>query len=103
MDMSGCLVPNNTNPSGLAFYPMTPCRLVDTRNPAGLLGGPALVGGAAGRSFPLLTSSCNVSGTAQAYSLNVTAGPTNAGIGFLTAWATGPTQPLASTLKAPSS
>ncbi|HYK41079.1 MAG TPA: hypothetical protein VE007_01740, partial [Thermoanaerobaculia bacterium] len=33
------------------FYSVTPCRLVDTRNPNGLTGGPALTGQGV-RSFP---------------------------------------------------
>src|SRR5258708_35256505 len=78
---------------------MTPCRLVDTRDPAGPLGGPALVGSSA-RTFPLLASPCNVAGTAQAYSLNVTPGP-KTGIGFLTAWAAGENTPQGSTLNPP--
>ena len=100
LDINGYFV-SSSDTSALAFYPMTPCRLVDTRDPAGPLGGPALVGSSA-RTFPLLASPCNVAGTAQAYSLNVTAVPTTAGIGFLTAWPAGQTQPLASTLNAPS-
>ncbi len=96
LDINGYFLPN---PSGLAFYPMTPCRLVDTRNPAGALGGPALAGQST-RTFPLRTA-CGLPGTVQAYSLNMTAVPTPAGIGFLTAWPAGQTQPTASTLNAP--
>lgn len=100
LDINGYFVPAST-PSALAFYPLTPCRLVDTRNAAGPLGGPSLAGGSA-RDFPLLASSCNVPNTAQAYSLNVTA-VSQAGIGFLTAWPTGQPLPSASTLNARSS
>jgi hypothetical protein len=57
-------------PPGLSFYTLPPCRLVDTRNPAGPLGGPALVAGAQ-RTFKL-TESCGVPATAQALSVNVT-------------------------------
>ncbi len=100
LDINGYFVPAS-NTSALAFYPLTPCRMVDTRNAASPLGGPSLAGGTA-RDFPLLASSCNVPNTAQAYSLNVTT-VSRAGIGFLTAWPAGQPQPAASTLNAPSS
>jgi hypothetical protein len=98
IDINGYFVPS-TNTNALQFFPLAPCRLVDTRGPTGALGGPSLVGNAA-RSFPLLSSTCNVPGTAQAYSLNYTSVP-KGGLGFLTTWPTGQTQPLVSTLNAP--
>lgn len=54
----------------LDFFTVTPCRLVDTRNPVGPLGGPALAAGAV-RNFAL-TGICGIPGTARALSLNVT-------------------------------
>jgi hypothetical protein len=42
---------------GLNFYTLTPCRLLDTRNPNGPLAGPALTSGQV-RIFPLLASPC---------------------------------------------
>jgi hypothetical protein len=66
-----------TNPisatSALRFVPATPCRLVDTRNPNGPLGGPAISGGTA-RSFTI-PGVCNIPSTALAYSLNLTVVP----------------------------
>jgi hypothetical protein len=60
----------------LLFYTLTPCRMVDTRNPNGPLGGPILTSGQP-RNFPLLTSACASGGTipatAKALSLNLTA------------------------------
>ncbi len=88
-----------TDASALAFYPLAPCRLVDTRNAAGSLGGPALMGNAT-RTFPILSSSCNVPAAAQAYSLNFTSVPQGT-LGFLTTWPAGQAQPLVSTLNAP--
>jgi hypothetical protein len=52
------------------IYSITPCRVVDTRNPAGPLGGPALSAGAT-RAFPL-GGACNVPADAAAVSLNIT-------------------------------
>jgi uncharacterized protein YjdB len=98
LDINGYFM-SATNPAALAFYPVTPCRLVDTRNPAGPLGGPNLVGRAS-RTFPLLSGPCNVPHTAQAYSLNYTVAPTTT-LGFLTTWPAGEPQPLVSTLNVP--
>ena len=98
LDINGYFVPA-TSTSALAFYPLTPCRVVDTRNPTGTLGGPSLVG-AQTRAFPILSSACNIPSTAQAYSLNFTAIPQD-GLGYLSAWPTGQTWPGVSTLNAP--
>lgn len=98
IDINGYFVPPSAAIS-LAFFPMTPCRLVDTRGPAGSLGGPSLAGDTA-RTFPILSSSCGVPGTAQAYSLNYTSVPSGK-LGFLTTWPAGQAQPLVSTLNAP--
>jgi hypothetical protein len=54
----------------MAFYPVTPCRVVDTRNPAGPLGGPSLIAQAS-RAFTL-AGQCGVPPQAGAVSLNVT-------------------------------
>ncbi len=51
------------------------------------------------RTFPLLSSSCNLPATARAYSLNYTAIPQGP-LGFLTTWPAGQAQPLVSTLNA---
>jgi uncharacterized repeat protein (TIGR01451 family) len=62
----------------MSFYTVSPCRLVDTRKPAGNRGGPALGAGVA-RSFPIV-GACGVPSTAWAVSLNVTVTqPTTAG------------------------
>ena len=98
LDINGYFAPSTQ--STLAFYPLAPCRVADTRGPVGDLGGPSLSAGAA-RSFPVLEASlCNIPNTAQAYSLNFTAVPHGA-LSYLTVWQTGQTQPLASTLNAP--
>ena len=82
--------------STLAFYPLTPCRVVDTRTAPGPLGGPSLQGQVE-RDFPVLMSTCNLPTTAQAFSFNYTAVPP-APLGYLTTWATGQQQPTTSTL-----
>jgi hypothetical protein len=62
----------------MGFHTLTPCRLVDTRGPAGTRGGPALAAGAS-RTFPI-AGACGIPATAWAVSLNVTVTePTGAG------------------------
>ena len=82
-----------TDPSALQFYPLTPCRVVDTRNPTGSLGGPSLQA-AQSRSFPIVSSACNIPGNALAYSLNFTAIPQGP-LAYLTVWPSGQSQPFA--------
>ncbi|MBV9769911.1 MAG: hypothetical protein JOZ32_10090, partial [Bryobacterales bacterium] len=78
------------------FYPLTPCRVVDTRNPTGTFGGPSLIGGVS-RDFSIPASNCNVPATAQAYSANMTLVPPGP-VAYLTTWPTGQSQPAVSTL-----
>jgi serine protease len=80
----------------LSFYPVTPCRIADTRNANGPLGGPILEEGET-RSFAIPNSSCNIPNTAAAYALNITVEPAG-NLGYLTVWPTGVAQPLVSTL-----
>jgi uncharacterized repeat protein (TIGR02543 family) len=85
--------------STLAFYPLPPCRVADTRHstyPPGL--GPPYLTGHAERQFPILNAtSCNTPSSAAAYSLNFSVVP-HGGLGYLTVWPTGQSQPLVSTL-----
>ena len=98
LDIDGYFVPAGTA-NGLEFYPLTPCRIADTRQGSGPLAGPSLAAGAT-RAFPVLSSSCGIPSTAQAYSLNVTAVPSGS-LNYVTTWPTGSTQPVVSTLNAP--
>jgi uncharacterized repeat protein (TIGR03803 family) len=85
------------------FYPLTPCRLVDTRGTDGELGGPRLAAQTP-RRFPLLMSSCIPTGlNPLAYSLNFTVIPNPSGqpLGYLTVWPAGEMQPGVSTLNNP--
>jgi YVTN family beta-propeller protein len=99
VDVNGYFAPASL--STLAFYPLAPCRVADTRHsgyPQGL-GPPSLLGGQQ-RDFPILnaTATCNIppSGVA-AYSLNLTVVP-HRSLGYLTAWPTGQDRPTVSTL-----
>ena len=96
LDIDGYFAP--TSGSTLAFYPLTPCRVLDTRNSDGSLGGPYLQGGQE-RDFPVLESSCNIPTSAQAYSMSFTVVPVQGqALGYLTVWPAGESQPLVSTL-----
>jgi len=97
LDINGYFVPNS-DPTALAFFPVTPCRVVDTRLAAGPLGGPALTTNGT-RTFPIQSSPCNLPATAKAYSMNFTAVPQGP-LGFLTTWPADQAQPLVSTLNA---
>ena len=72
--------------TALRFTPVTPCRVVDTRNPNGQFGGPAIQGGTS-RSFAITQGACNIPPNAWGYSLNVTVVP-SAHLGYLTVWPT---------------
>jgi len=85
------------------FYKLTPCRLVDTRQADGNLGGPRLPAQTP-RDFPLLSSPCIPSGLHPlAYSLNFTVVPNPSGqpLGYLSVWPAGEMQPVVSTLNNP--
>jgi hypothetical protein len=82
-----------------SFYPATPCRVADTRNPTGQFGGPSMGAGQV-RDFPIPLSPCASPSSATAYSLNITVVPNPAThyLGYLSTWPTGQPQPLVSTL-----
>jgi hypothetical protein len=82
--------------SGMQFYAIPPCRVMDTRNPLGPLGGPSL-GAAVVRNIPVVDSSCAVPSNAQAYSMNATVVP-HESLQYLTLWGTNQAQPNVSTL-----
>jgi alpha-tubulin suppressor-like RCC1 family protein len=80
----------------LSFYPVTPCRVADTRWAAGPLGGPFMNENST-RSFPLAQGSCGIPATVKAYSVNVTVVPRGP-LQWLTMWPAGVGQPVVSTL-----
>jgi hypothetical protein len=82
----------------MQFVPVTPCRVVDTRNPDGVFGGPPIQGGSY-RYFPISQGACNIPASAAAYSLNVTLVPIqHHPVGYLTIWPLGQNQPVVSTM-----
>lgn len=93
LDVNGYFEPT----PGLDFYPTNPCRVFDSRNANGPFGGPSL-GANEVRQIAVQDSACSVPSGAQAYSLNITAVPKTASLGYLTIWPSGATQPYVSTL-----
>ena len=99
LDVDGYFAP--VTGSTLAFYPLPPCRVVDTRqkNFPPELGQPQLFSKQQ-RDFPVLNSSCiPANAHAAAYSFNFTVVPINqAPVGYLSVWPSGEFQPVVSTL-----
>jgi len=81
--------------SGVSFYTVTPCRVLDTRSPAGPLGAPALVANA-DRAFTV-TGQCGIPVTAKAVSANVTITQPSS-VGDLRVYASGGALPLTSSI-----
>lgn len=96
--LAATLVGAGTMPTvpALQFIPVTPCRVADTRNPAGPFGGPEPTAGSS-REFDIPKSACGVPSSAVAYSLNVTVVP-NGSLNYLTLWPSGQARPNVSTL-----
>ena len=97
VDVLGYFAPPG-DAGAMNFYPLTPCRLLDTRNADGPLGGPVQQALSA-RDYPVLSSACGVPPSARAYAVNATVVAPGL-LGFLTLYPVGVGRPLASTLNA---
>jgi hypothetical protein len=88
--------------SNLAFYPVRPCRVMDTRPEQGFTSayGPPFLAANTLRTLPMQQGNCPVPAGAQAYSVNITVVPRTGTLEYLLAWPTGQPLPLASTLNA---
>jgi uncharacterized repeat protein (TIGR01451 family) len=94
-DLSDNSATATSNLFGQVFFTLSPCRILDTRDPAGPHGGPALAPGPT-RTFTI-AGSCQVPITAKAVSVNVTVTePTAAG--DLRIYPAASAQPLASAI-----
>ena len=75
--------------TALQFNPITPCRLLDTRQSQPLMGG---------QTLPVqVQGACGIPSSAMAYSFNVTVVP-HGSLNYLTVWPAGQTRPVVSTL-----
>ena len=83
----------------LKFYPVTPCRVADTRSSQGFTGafGPPSLAAYSSRNFPVQSSTCGIPASAQAYALNMTVVPQGP-LSFLSSWPAGQVYPGVSTL-----
>ena len=91
-----CLTNYSTAPpTALRFYTVTPCRAVDTRNPTGPYGAPALAANSS-RTFNL-AGTCGIPSTAKALSLNLLVTQPTA-TGNLRLYAAGTGLPMASAI-----
>jgi hypothetical protein len=81
---------------GLSLYPVVPCRVIDTRK---AYGGNGPFQGPLSPPVDVVNSPCAVASTAQAYVFNATVVP-QGGLGYLTLWPDGGSQPVVSTLNA---
>jgi hypothetical protein len=79
--------------SPLDFYTLAPCRLIDTRGPAGPLGGPALPAGGS-RTFTV-AGACGIPAGAQSLSVNLTV-VTSSSAGYLQVYPGGSPAPATS-------
>jgi hypothetical protein len=99
IDINGYFAPPSG--SGLLFYPTTPCRLVDTREPRERMadfGAPSLSSGIA-RVFTTAYGPCSLPPSVRALSLNATVVPAGP-LAYLTLWPPWQQQPGVSTLNA---
>ncbi len=80
--------------AGLQLTPVTPCRVVDTRQNGG-----QPIPGNSSQSF-VVPGACGIPSNAAAYSLNVTVVPHQT-LSYLTIWPTGEAQPLVSLMNSP--
>ncbi len=94
LDINGYF--DSPSPNSYSFYPVSPCRIADTRGTAGPFGGPTMTAGES-RDFAILSSGCTIASAPSAYSLNATVIPAGY-LGFLTTWPAGEPKPLVSTL-----
>ena len=91
IDITGYFAPPGGG--GLSLYTVAPCRVLDTRLPAG---SPPLSGT---RDVNVAASPCGVPASAQAYVFSATVVPPGP-LGFLTLWPQGQPQPRTATLNA---
>lgn len=95
LDINGYFIEPGVTPSALAYYPLRPCRISDTRANSG-----SPIAAGATRNFSVLSANCGVPASAQAYALNVTVVPSGP-LGYISMWPAGEPQPFVSTLNAP--
>jgi hypothetical protein len=97
LDVNAYFAPPGSAAGGLHFYPVTPCRVVDTRTVSPNSPYPTA---SLTYRIPVPSSPCAIPSTALAYSVNVTVIPATA-LSYLTLWPGGAAMPAVSTLNSP--
>lgn len=93
IDINGYFASPGTN--GLSLYPVTPCRVIDTRK----IGAGQPFNGVLNPPVDVVDSVCAPPSTLQAYVFNATVVPSGY-LGYLSLWPDGEVQPVVSTLNA---
>jgi len=91
IDINGYFAPQG--PGGLSLFTVLPCRVLDSRLPAGTPPFSTTL------DVNVTASPCAMPATAQAFVFNATVVPPGP-LGFITMWPQGQSQPLAATLNA---
>jgi len=91
IDINGYFAPTGTG--GLALYTSAPCRVLDSRLPAGTPPFSSTI------TVNVTASPCSVPAAAQAYVFNATVVPPGP-LGYITMWPQGEPQPQVATLNA---
>ncbi|MCC6362414.1 MAG: DUF3421 domain-containing protein [Bryobacterales bacterium] len=103
IDIAGYYTDNDTI-SNLVYYPLNPCRILDTRidyrSPEGPFGPPSLAARQARRFRVPATPYCQIPSGAAAYSMTITAVPQGP-LQFITVWPGGGLQPNVSSINSP--
>ena len=81
---------------GYTYFTVTPCRILDTRNPSGPYGGPAL-NSSGTRNF-VLAGQCGIPSNVSAVAVNIAVTQPTNGPGFLTLYPAGATRPVVSSI-----
>lgn len=103
LDISGYFTDYAPAGTNLVFYPLNPCRVIDTRveyRPVSGPFGPPSMGERETRRFRFPVGPCTIPTNAVAYSVTITAVP-NGPLQFLTAWPSGGNQPNVSNINSP--
>ena len=89
-------IPASPPPPAASFYTLTPCRVVDTRNPAGPYGGPGLISEGI-RAFAL-AGQCGIPSSVTAVAVNIAVTQPTNGPGFLSLYPAGAALPTTSSI-----
>src|SRR5262249_35144646 len=97
-EIAGLVCRDSGPPTAASFFTLTPCRLIDTRDPDGPLGGPSLAASRT-RNFSA-AGHCGIPLDATSIAANLVIVQPTAGPSYLTVYPGDITRPLTSTINA---